>query len=147
MLNWDICLGRARDWRAQRMLNVGLALGVRFFELQLPADVRSRVQTDSAAQSVAAQVERRLLARRRPELGGAGRFNFRRHMLEGAFAGWRYSLRLATVPSEDDWSAMRLPNLLAPLYVALRPLRLLRKYGVSNAAVAPGPIPPKKASN
>ena len=146
-LNWDVCLRRAQSWRAQRMLNVGLALAVRFFNLQLPLEIRSRVRADSAVQSVASQVERRLLARQRPELGGVGRFNFRRAMLEGVFAGWRYSLRLATVPSEDDWSMMRLPNPLAPLYVALRPLRLLRRYGISNAAVAPGPIPRKKASN
>ena len=132
-LNWDVCLRRAQSWRAQRMLNVGLALAVRFFNPQLPLEISSRVRADSAAQSVASQVERRLLARQRPELGGAGRFNFRRLMLEDVFAGWRYSLRLATVPSEDDWSMMRLPNPLAPLYVALRPLRLLRKYGVSDA--------------
>lgn len=146
-LDWDQCLRRAQEWRASRMLHLGLALAIRFFDLQLPAGIRTRVRADSVAQSVATQVERRLVARQCPELSGAARFNFRRYMLEDVFAGWRYSLRLATVPSEDDWSMMRLPNLLAPLYVALRPLRLLCKYGVSDAGTPHGPIASKKASN
>jgi hypothetical protein len=125
-------LRRAQSLRATRMLDVGLSLAIRLFDLQLPSEILSRVRADSVADFVASQAERRLLARERSELGGAGRFSFRRHMLEGTLAGWRYSLRLATVPSEDDWSVMRLPSLLAPLYVALRPLRLLRKYGVSD---------------
>jgi len=50
-------------------------------------------------------------------------------MLKDRFDGWRYAMRLAVVPSEDDWEMMRLPRALAPLYVALRPLRLLQKYG------------------
>lgn len=133
-LDWDQCLRRAQAWRAQRMLIVGLALAIRLFNLSLPSEILSRVRADSVADCVASQVERRLLARQRRDLGGVGRFNFRRHMLEDTLAGWSYSLRLATVPSEDDWSMVRLPNLLAPLYIALRPLRLLRKYGVSDAS-------------
>ena len=62
-------------------------------------------------------------------LDAAGRFRFRRRMLAGKLVGWRYAMRLAVVPSEDDWQMMRLPRALAPLYIALRPLRLLQKYG------------------
>lgn len=132
--DWDQCSRRAQAWRVQRMLDLGLALAMRLFNLPLPGEILSRVRGDSVAVSVASQVEDRLLMHDRPELGGTARFHFRRHMLEGALAGWRYSLRLATAPSEDDWSTMRLPRLLSPLYVALRPLRLLRKYGVSDAS-------------
>lgn len=145
--DWDQCLRRANAWRVQRMLNVGLALAVRLFDAALPGEIRSCVRADRAAESVASQIEHRLLARQRHELAGAERFNFRRHMLEGALAGWRYSLRLATVPSEEDWSMIRLPNVLAPLYIALRPLRLLRKYSVSDASASHGPIESNKASN
>ena len=48
-------------------------------------------------------------------------------MLEGIFEGWRYSARLTVSPAEEDWEMVRLPRALAPLYVALRPLRLLHK--------------------
>jgi hypothetical protein len=50
-------------------------------------------------------------------------------MRAGFVAGWRYVARLAVVPAEEDWTMMRLPRPLAPLYIALRPFRLLRKYG------------------
>jgi len=146
-LDWDRCLRRAASMRAERMLDLGLALGVRFFDAPLPAEILARVRADAAAEAIAAEVERRLLTRTRVELGGAGRFHFRRHMLGGAVAGWRYSLRLATVPSEDDWSMVKLPNALAPLYIALRPLRLLRKYGVSDETAPREAVAAKKASN
>ena len=64
--------------------------------------------------------------------GAAGRFRFRRRMLEGIFDGWRYSVRLTISPAEEDGETVRLPRPLAPLYVALRPFRLLRKYGASD---------------
>jgi len=44
-------------------------------------------------------------------------------------AGWNYASRLTLAPAEDDWLMLRLPRPLAPLYLLLRPLRLLRKYG------------------
>ncbi len=137
-LDWDRCVRRADSLHARRMLHVGLALAIRLFDVPLPGEILSRVREDPVADSVASQVERRLLARNWPPLGAAGRLRFRRRMLEGVYAGWRYSLRLAVVPSEDDWSMMRLPRFLAPLYVVLRPLRLLRKYGVSDGSTARG---------
>jgi len=137
-LDWDQCLRLADSLHARRMLRVGLALAIRLFDVPLPGEILSRVREDLVAGSVASQVERRLLARNWPPLGAAGRFRFRRRMLEGAFAGWRYALRLAVVPSEDDWSMIRLPRSLAPLYVVLRPLRLLRKYGVSGGGARRG---------
>jgi hypothetical protein len=56
----------------------------------------------------------------------------------GGVAGWRYAIRLAVVPAEEDWMMVRLPAALAPLYIVLRPLRLLRKYGwTGRRAVGP----------
>jgi len=87
------------------------------------------VRNDRTAVSLASEVQHRLLSRAWPRLDAAGRFRFRRRMLPGTLSGWRYSIRLAVVPAEEDWLMVRLPRALAPLYVALRPLRLLRKYG------------------
>jgi hypothetical protein len=43
----------------------------------------------------------------------------------GTFEGWRYAVRLSVLPAEEDWQMMRLPGPLAPLYIALRPLRYI----------------------
>jgi putative nucleotidyltransferase-like protein len=128
-LDWDRVARFAQPLNATRMLNLGLALAVRVLGAQLPSEIGARVQADRVAGQVAAEVHQRLLSRPFRTLDAAGRFHFRKRMLEGKFDGWQYAMRLAVVPSEDDWQMMRLPPALAPLYVALRPLRLLQKYG------------------
>ncbi len=128
-LDWDRVQQFAEPLHATRMLNLGLALATRVLDAALPAEVNARVHADRVAGEVAVEVHQRLLSRPFRTLDAAGRFHFRRRMLAGNLDGWRYATRLAVVPSEDDWQMMRLPHALSPLYIALRPLRLLRKYG------------------
>jgi hypothetical protein len=135
-LDWDRVLRFAQPLNATRMLNLGLALADRVLDASLPSEVSARVQADRVAGEVAAEVHQRLLGRPFRTLDAAGRFSFRRRMLAGKIDGWRYAMRLAVVPSEDDWQMMRLPRALAPLYVALRPLRLLQKYGWAGRRAA-----------
>jgi hypothetical protein len=78
---------------------------------------------------LAAEVMERHMHRKFQAFDAAGRLRYRRRMMAGFAEGWRYALRLTVVPAEEDWLMMRLPKPLAPLYIALRPLRLMRKYG------------------
>jgi Uncharacterised nucleotidyltransferase len=135
-LDWEGVYRLADAVRARRMLHLGLALADRLLEAPLPAFILSRVRADRVAISAASQLERPMLSRRWPTLGARTSFRFRRRMVPGMFAGWRYALRLATVPAAEDWHAIRLPRPLAPLYAALRPLRLLRKHRTGGAAEA-----------
>ncbi|MGB8521662.1 MAG: nucleotidyltransferase family protein [Candidatus Acidiferrales bacterium] len=128
-LNWDITIRRARALNAERMLHVGLALAAGLLDAPVSSEIRRRVQADPAATDVASEIANRLMSLNYRSLDAPGRFNFRRRMLPGTFEGWRYAMRLSVVPAEEDWQMMRLPGPLAPLYIALRPLRLLRKYG------------------
>jgi Uncharacterised nucleotidyltransferase len=128
-LNWDITIQRAKTLNAERMLHVGLALAVGLLDAPVSREVRRRVEADEVATEVASEISNRLLSFQYRSLDAPGRFNFRRRMLPGTFEGWRYAMRLSVVPAEEDWEMMRLPGPLAPLYIALRPLRLLRKYG------------------
>jgi hypothetical protein len=127
--DWDQVMSRAAGLRALRMLALGLLLANTILDAPLPPEVLRRVQQDRVAGEVASEVKQRLLSRESRRLHAAGLVRFRRRMLPGTLAGWRYALRLAVVPAEEDWEMMRLPRALAPLYIALRPLRLLRKYG------------------
>ena len=128
-LNWERTFQVAESLRAERMLHLGLALAADLFDAPLPEEIRKRVRGDGVANSVAREVEGRLLRREWPRFNTRERFRFRRRMVRGTLAGWRYSMRLAVIPAEEDWKMVRLPGPLAPLYVALRPLRLLYKYG------------------
>jgi hypothetical protein len=128
-LNWDEVMRVTEPLGAGRMLRVGLALANRLLDAPLPAEILRRVNADPTACQIADEIQRMLVSRPSRTFDGAGRLRFRRSMLAGFVAGWRYVARLAVVPVEEDWTMMRLPRPLAPLYIALRPLRLLRKYG------------------
>ena len=128
-LDWSKVYRRAESLRAQRMLNIGVALAADLLGTALPEEISARVTGDREAVQLAGEIKRRSLSRELPPLGPAARFRFRRNMVPSAIRGWRYALRLATAPAEEDWEMVRLPPVLAPLYIALRPIRLLRKYG------------------
>jgi hypothetical protein len=131
-LDWDAAWKRAERLRAERMLSLGLALAGGLLDAPFPAEVRSRVERDEVATAIASELGGMLQRRHPVHPSGAARFRFRRRMIAGTLAGWRYSMRLAMAPAEEDWETIRLPRPLAPLYIALRPLRLLQKYGWSG---------------
>jgi putative nucleotidyltransferase-like protein len=126
-LNWDLIFRLANDLKATRMLLLGLALASRVLDAPLPEIVQRPVEADSVIVMLAEDIKARLLAKRVPMRTAAQSFRYRRQMIPGVVGSWRYGLRLATAPAEEDWMMVRLPRALAPLYVVLRPLRLFRK--------------------
>jgi hypothetical protein len=138
-LDWNGVYAFADRVRARRMLHLGLALADGLFEIPLPDAIRSRVLADVAAGQVASQMRGRLLGRRDAPLSARASFAYRRRMVPGAVAGFRYAVRLATLPAAEDWHSIRLPRPLAPLYAVLRPFRLLWKYGATRQSAARRP--------
>ena len=139
-IDWDGVYRFASAVRAGRILHVGLALADGLFQISLPDRIRSRINVDATAGSIAAQMQQSLLSREPLPLGARATFAYRRRMAAGALAGLSYAIRLATAPAAEDWQSMRLPRPLAPLYSALRPLRLLKKYGGSKQPSATPPL-------
>ena len=127
--DWDRVFQTAESLRAERMLHLGLALANDLLQASMPEEIRERVRDDAEAVALAREVGERTLSRNLSGVSAGKRMRFRRRMVRGILAGWRYSLRLAVIPAEEDWEMVQLPRLLAPLYLALRPLRLLAKYG------------------
>jgi Uncharacterised nucleotidyltransferase len=135
-LDWDQVFQRADALRAGRMVHIGLALAANLLSAPLPQEISTRVRNDSVASQVASEVARRHFSRESPERDAAARFNYRRKMVAGMLPGWRYSMRLATDPADEDGQMMHLPRPLVPLYAVLRPFRLLRKYATSGSRPA-----------
>jgi hypothetical protein len=129
MADWDRAIRVAESLKAGRILHVGLALAQQVLDAPLPREILARVRADQVAGRVAGEIQQRLMSREFRTLDTAGRFRFRRQMQTGFIDGWRYASRLAVVPAEEDWEMVHLPPVLAPLYIVLRPVRLLRKYG------------------
>ena len=140
-LDWGAICRRAEEYRSTRILHLGLRLAGELLGTETPPEVRARVEADAEACEVAQIVAGRLLRRNFPGLNSWERFQFRRRLVPGFVSGVRYSSRLTLVPTEDDWEMLPLPGFLSPLYLLLRPLRLLRKYGVRRDAAAGTPPP------
>ncbi|MGC1771241.1 MAG: nucleotidyltransferase family protein, partial [Candidatus Acidiferrales bacterium] len=136
-LDWDEIIRVTKSLRAERMVHTGLALAHGLLRAPLPSEILQRVQADRTACEIADEMQRMLLSRPAQTLDMVGRVRYRRRMLAGFFSGWRYVVRLAVVPAEEDWAMMRLPRALAPLYIALRPFRLLRKYAADREEAKP----------
>jgi len=142
-LDWNVTFNRAKELGTERMLNLGLALASKLLHAPLPEAVMSRVERDSVANSMASEISRGHLIKEVPDRSAGERFHFRRRMVAGRVAGWRYALRLTTQPADEDTNAMSLPRPLMPLYTLLRPFRLLREYrqpsgGSSESKVSSG---------
>jgi Uncharacterised nucleotidyltransferase len=131
-LDWEATISRAEALDAERMLHTGLLLATGLLNAGVPDEIRRRLEADQAANEVVGEISSSLMSRAYRPLDAKGRFNFRRRMRRGRLAGFRYAMRLSVIPAEEDYEMMRLPAQLSPLYVALRPLRLLRKYGWSR---------------
>jgi len=129
-MNWEAVFTRAQALRSLRIVLLGLWVAREFLGTQLPRDVARRLDADRVSMLLARRIKACILGCSGPGLGALERFHFRRLLVPGVVAGARYSLRLTLAPSEDDWSSFTLPRALSALYPILRPLRLLRKYGV-----------------
>ncbi|MGD0543220.1 MAG: nucleotidyltransferase family protein [Candidatus Acidiferrales bacterium] len=133
-LDWNVTIDRAKVLQAERMLHVALLLATNLTETPFAEEIQRRLRSDRTANDLASEVWTRLMRQNYGSLNAKGRFNFRRRMLPGT-DGWRYAVRLSVVPAEEDYEMIRLPGILSPLYIALRPLRLLRKYGLNSRKV------------
>jgi Uncharacterised nucleotidyltransferase len=131
-LDWDQVRRTTEELRAERMLRLGIALASSVADATTPPEISAAVKADAQAQNLAADVTNHVLGSGAQVRKALERFRFRRHMVDGGMFGWRYAMRLTLAPAEEDWHALQLPPTLSPVYVALRPFRLLRKYGGSR---------------
>jgi putative nucleotidyltransferase-like protein len=139
-VDWDQAFHSAESINGGRMLRLGLAIATELVDVPLPPEILQVVRADSTAWQVAKEVRGHLLERD-PETSGAGdRLRFRRRMVPGFLEGWRYAARLALAPSEEDWDSARNPGRWKPFYSALRPWRLLRKFGPAGRREQRSPL-------
>jgi len=128
-MDWQKVRQAAKDVGAERMLRVGLQLGVSVFGVQPPQEMAAELTSDAATKRLCQQVVRWL-----PQAGFAPpalreRAFFRVRMAGGGFVGAQYLLRLSLSPTEEDWVEGAEDRRSWFWDAVRRPLRLLRKYG------------------
>jgi len=137
-VNWSEALEVARSLKAERMLLVGLALARDILEAPLPGMVTERIAGDAATVALGREFGSRLLSGALSR-SAIARARFRFHLLERPTDGVLYAWRLATAPAEDEWSSAGRNSWSARMQALVRPLRLMRKHGVSGPAPGAGP--------
>lgn len=131
-LDWQQALARARTLGAERMVLLGLCLAEGMLGARIPEDAAARIRADHMARFLANGIRKRYFLEDRSTPAVLERARFRILMRGSLFHAIPYFLRLTTASTEDDWEetgegAFR-P--LKGLKGLLRPIRLLRKYGV-----------------
>jgi len=130
-MDWDRVLWQARRHETQRMVLLGLSLAGDLLEATLPEDIEQTVQADPAVRSLGLEVWQRLFHEVEPAPGTSEKyrlFAFHIRLRKTLWGKVRHCLRVALVPTWEDWEAVPLPDCLSFLYYVVRPLRLLGKH-------------------
>jgi hypothetical protein len=129
-VDWELAEEMARRMGCRRMWLLALALANRILDAPLPAQVLEKVSGDARVTVLARNVESHLACREQVEPEGLQRLSFRLRSQDTWSKGVSQSFRMATRPTEEDHRAYRLRSWAKPLFVFLRPWRLLQEYGV-----------------
>ncbi|MFY9532323.1 MAG: nucleotidyltransferase family protein [Candidatus Acidiferrales bacterium] len=132
--DWQAAMDRAASLGVERMTHLGMVLALDLLNLSVPEEVLRQVNADRSANHLAQQLKHRILAPGLLPLSAPWRFLYRIRTADGYSRGLPYAVRLLFAPAEDDREAIRLPGVLRRFYPALRPFRLLRKYGAGGTA-------------
>jgi len=140
-LDWDKVLAQASALGSTRILLLGLLLGHNLLALPLPPNVMQRIGADKVAGVLAWQVREQMFINldRVPDEFTRPLILFHLRVRERVWDRVHYCIRLALTPTVGDWTTLRLPTSLLPIYYFLRPLRLAVKGSliVLRKATAP----------
>lgn len=136
-LDWEQVMGQAARLRSERIVFLGLLLAKDCLGAILPERVLQRVQAEPVVQSLAAQLREQLFAEADcfPRVMDHVAFYLRmRERSQDRMAYLLYCfpeiLRQAVTPNEKDRALLSLPVPFSSLYYLLRPIRLVKEYGL-----------------
>jgi hypothetical protein len=124
-VDWSRVVGEATRTGTRRMVLIALALARDLFGAPVPPAAVAAARADATADRLAARVRDRLLLGDTPRLTGVDASRFYIAMRERR----REKLPYLLFPNDEDLSTVDLPPVLSPLYFAVRPFKLVTKYG------------------
>lgn len=132
-VDWDRLMQRATVLRNQRALTLGLQVAHRLIGSALPEPVRQYTRQDAVVPRLIRAVYHELFETPEEKTPGQAKRTRLRKLAFRLQLQASVPFKVTTCydllrPQAVDWQAMPLPRPLFPLYHALRPLRLVRKY-------------------
>jgi putative nucleotidyltransferase-like protein len=128
-VDWTRVTQIAAKLESTRVLLLGLFLAHDLFQASLPDQLLEEIARDVTVQELAEKVYAQYADASDPGAGVLPRAVFRFRLRDGIGQGLRHTWRLAMSPTESDRETVRLPRWLTPLYMLVRPWRLLKEYG------------------
>ncbi len=128
-MDWRELHTHAAEMGAGRMVRLALCVARQMLDASLPEEELERAQADKVAVKLAGEICARF-SLETAALPVFQRFRFRVAMREKFKDGVGYGLRLATSPTDPDRSDFPLPEGVSGVHKWLRPLLLIRRYGI-----------------
>jgi len=138
-LDWAILRTRARAARAERMLLLALSLAQAMIDVQLPPELSTALNADTALQGIATRIEQNLF---RPVTNVETDVARWLALLRLSDSGWdrvRSVARFAFGSGPREWQTVSLPDSLFAFYPLLRIAALLRH--APSLLFSPSPAP------
>ncbi|HUJ96339.1 MAG TPA: nucleotidyltransferase family protein [Terriglobales bacterium] len=126
-MDWAAIEKRVRSLGMQRIVAVAFLLAQRLLLAPLPEALERLVASNHAAEAIASEVISRLAAGEEYDLESPAYFRLMLRSRERWQDRARFLWRLGVTPSVGEWTAMRLPDPLFPLYRVVRIGRLAKR--------------------
>jgi hypothetical protein len=122
-IDWDDLLHESDLIKSWRVVGVALATLVDFFDIELPPNVRTRIDRDPAIRHIAAEIVSNIRTNFNAA-AGIGEALLHLRLLGAPASQLRYLWRRAVQPNHLDADFFHLPGNSSSLYYLLRPLRI-----------------------
>lgn len=130
-LDWTRALNQARRTGSERMVLLALSLAHGLLGVVPAPDVAEAIRRDPGVGRVREEALRSILGNPSEPPRGSERsrfFGFHLRARDRLVDRLRHCLRVAFLPSAEDWVAVPIPAALYPLYYVMRPARLAIVY-------------------
>lgn len=133
-IDWPELLERAKDAHCLAIVSMGLLLAHDLLDAPIPAALIAKLRT--TPDSLTSQIVDRFFRDENIPLTLTQRIRFHLETKDSGREKLRYCLRLALTTTPVDWEMMSLPESASFLYLPLRILRLIKKYGWESDQLA-----------
>jgi len=123
-LNWEWIAAQARELGIVRMLRVTLLLAEQILGAPIPAKADSSLPADSVSVELAEEIERHVVDEKTFDVESLAYFRLMLRLRERRIDRARFIRRMVLTPGPGEWSLVRLPKALFPLYRVVRVARL-----------------------
>ncbi|PSB07017.1 hypothetical protein C7B62_21155 [Pleurocapsa sp. CCALA 161] len=130
-IDWQLISLRAKEWKVERMLSLGLCLVENILKIELSETIKQNIEIDEVVIALANKVKRGIFECSLTEKEKIDfRFKLRKQLSEQIF----YFLDILFTPTAKEWNFLpfTLPKSLSFLYRLVRPYRLAKESFLSK---------------